>query len=365
MRHTIRPGDRVLDLGAGLGTYAFLAADAGAGRVWAVDGHPVIHVAKTVAQLNGYGDRVTFLRGWIPETVPPEPADVVIFEDFPPRLLDARVWRMLRDLRPATVRSGARFVPSGARILAAPLESDALAAELTLDRETLRHGLDWEATRSYVSNQPHSVTIPLEALLGEGAVLASFAFGEPLDGASLGGEAAVQVRRDGQVHGLAYWFELELGGGERLSNQPGAAPASWGQLYLPVDPPLPVAAGETVRLKVRPERLADGAPGWLAWEVATRSEHRRGHEFQAAPLGLEDLRSASGDVVPCLNDLGRLTVEALALVDGKRTAREITDVLAAQRPGIPRLSLEALVVRQFRGRIVSGPGRAQEDEPDE
>jgi protein arginine N-methyltransferase 1 len=45
----VRPGDRVLEIGSGLGTYAFFAAEAGASKVWAVEGAPIISVAKTLA----------------------------------------------------------------------------------------------------------------------------------------------------------------------------------------------------------------------------------------------------------------------------------------------------------------------------
>ncbi|MGD2175984.1 MAG: 50S ribosomal protein L11 methyltransferase, partial [Candidatus Brocadiaceae bacterium] len=40
IQRAVQPGDRVLDVGTGLGTFAFFAADAGASVVWAVDGDP-------------------------------------------------------------------------------------------------------------------------------------------------------------------------------------------------------------------------------------------------------------------------------------------------------------------------------------
>jgi len=62
-----QPGDKVLEVGTGLGTYAFFAAQAGAGHVWAVDRDPVIHAAAMVCKTNGLHDRITFLRGDICE----------------------------------------------------------------------------------------------------------------------------------------------------------------------------------------------------------------------------------------------------------------------------------------------------------
>ena len=85
----VQPGDRVLEIGSGLGTYAFFAADAGATKVWAVEGAAVVNVAKTLARVNEYTDRVEFIRGWFPGVEIPERVDVLIFEDYPSRLLDA------------------------------------------------------------------------------------------------------------------------------------------------------------------------------------------------------------------------------------------------------------------------------------
>ena len=71
----------MVEIGAGLGTYAFFAAEAGAGKVWAVEGGDVINVAKTLARVNGFAEQVEFVRGWFPGVALPKSVDVLIFED--------------------------------------------------------------------------------------------------------------------------------------------------------------------------------------------------------------------------------------------------------------------------------------------
>ncbi|MDT8370298.1 MAG: hypothetical protein RQ745_13910, partial [Longimicrobiales bacterium] len=44
IREAVREGDRVLEIGTGLGTFAFFAAEAGAGEVVTVDRHPIVHL---------------------------------------------------------------------------------------------------------------------------------------------------------------------------------------------------------------------------------------------------------------------------------------------------------------------------------
>ena len=58
LQATIKPGDVVLDVGAGTGVLSFLALEAGAGHVYAVEQLPVIDVTRQVAQDNGLADRM-------------------------------------------------------------------------------------------------------------------------------------------------------------------------------------------------------------------------------------------------------------------------------------------------------------------
>jgi protein arginine N-methyltransferase 1 len=353
IRSSVRPGDRVLEIGSGLGTFAFFAADAGAARVWAVDGHPVIHVARTIARVNGYAGRVTFLRGWLPDVVPDQPADVVIFEDFPARLLDARTWRLLRDVRRTALAPGARFVPAGAELFVAPVSSDELLRELTLDGEPGLHGLDWSAGRESVVNTPHRLTVPREALLHAGARVGCVEFARDVAASQLGGVSEISVDRAATMHGLAYWFELDLGGGERLSNAPGEAPGSWGHLFLPVDPPLALAAGERLRMGVRAETLPDGAPGWLAWEATAPAGTRRGHEFLGTPMSLGDLLRGSPDAIPELTPGGQTALRVLSLTNGKRSVSDIAHSLMRERPGLSQAEAIQLVIAHLRDRITA------------
>ncbi len=59
IRRLVRPGDVVLDLGAGTGILAMLAARAGAARVHAVESMPIARLAADLVRENRLGDRVT------------------------------------------------------------------------------------------------------------------------------------------------------------------------------------------------------------------------------------------------------------------------------------------------------------------
>lgn len=61
VRAAVKPGDRVLDAGCGMGILSFLALEAGASEVIAVD-RDHVDLARALAKANGYGDRIRFLE---------------------------------------------------------------------------------------------------------------------------------------------------------------------------------------------------------------------------------------------------------------------------------------------------------------
>ncbi len=288
----VREGDRVLEIGTGLGTFAFFAARAGAAKVYAVEAGPVVHMAETLALANGLSGSVEVVRGRIPDLTLPEPVDLVVFEDFPVVLLDVPTYELLRRVQDEYLAPNGRMLPARARIGLAPIQSSSLYEEtFPLDGEDAdTFGLDWGVLRPMLANAPRRVRLSEGVLRGTPVHAAPMRL-LPLPAAEdLTVEAEWTVGESGVVHGLATWFDLELSEERWISNGPTGRTGPWGQVFLPFEEPLAVASGSTLGARVARDPDRGGAPSWLAWECRCGGESRSGHEFAGALLEAEKLR---------------------------------------------------------------------------
>jgi len=76
----VRPGDTVLDVGAGSGILSVFAARAGAARVYAVEQTSIAVLAQELAAANGVAEIVRVVHGDIVDIDLPERVDVIVSE---------------------------------------------------------------------------------------------------------------------------------------------------------------------------------------------------------------------------------------------------------------------------------------------
>ena len=352
IENAVQPGSRVLEVGCGLGTYAMFAARAGAQRVWAIEGDRVVQVARHIARENDLADRIEFLVGWYPDVEPPEPADLVVFEDYGPRLMDARTHRILRHFERVSLATGGHLLPARARIWIAPVHAPR-SCELVqpfAGTEDLLYGFDWESSRYYVANKPLARQVRPEEVIAAPVLLADVPLLPAPTPSRLSGEAEWTFAEAQEVHGLAYWFDLEVEHGAWLTNAPGGEPGSWGHLYLPADRTMPVAPGERFSATVGFDVGPDEEPSWMHWTLTTKGHTWSAHEFASFPATAEDFRRATPEWTPDLGDEGRATLRSLELADGRRAVGDIVSSLIEEGLAKTREQAEQWVARALSGR---------------
>ena len=115
IRAAVRPGDVVVDIGAGSGILSFFAAEAGAAKVYAVEIDPISAAAlRQSIELNpAIADRVCVVEGDAAVVDLPRAADVVVAELIETGLLDEQqvpVFNALR--RRGVIAAATRLVPA-------------------------------------------------------------------------------------------------------------------------------------------------------------------------------------------------------------------------------------------------------------
>jgi histone-arginine methyltransferase CARM1 len=126
-------GKVVLDVGTGTGILAFFALQAGAARVYAVDASNSVHVAKKLAEANGFADRITIINGKIEEITLPEQVDVIISEPIGFLLVHERMLESYVVARDRFLKPDGLMMPTTGSIVLCPVSDEACHKE-QLDR---------------------------------------------------------------------------------------------------------------------------------------------------------------------------------------------------------------------------------------
>ena len=120
---TVRPGDVVLDLGAGMGILSLFACQAGAARVYAVESEPSVELARLVAADNGLEERIICLGERSQDVELPERADVLLTDTTETFGLNGQLLSAVIDARERLLKPEARLLPGEIELRVAPVEA--------------------------------------------------------------------------------------------------------------------------------------------------------------------------------------------------------------------------------------------------
>lgn len=238
IRSVVRPGQLVVDVGAGSGILSFFAAEAGARQVVAVeiDRHLVACLKRSV-EANGFGDIIRVRCGDASTLTLPAAADVVICELIDTGLLDEMQVPVLNALRARGV------IGPATRVLPGRYES-----YVTLGASTFTyygHRILMPAHRWPHYDCPGSgwLAIPFQALTAA-ETLVTVDFHNPV-WPFLQRTIRFTALADGEVNCLCLSGRAVLAAGYET----GATNAFSGDKWLPVGP-IRVTAGQAVTVRI-------------------------------------------------------------------------------------------------------------------
>ena len=289
----VRPGDIVLDVGAGSGILSMFAARAGAARVYAVEQTSIAVLAQELVAANGFETIVRLVQGDVFDIEPPERVDVVVSEWLGGFGIDEGMLVPVIAARDRWLKPGGIMIPHSVTAWAA-LVHDRYLADMV----------------AFLHDNPYGIKLDdlIEKTVNEISYSGTFRHlatgdkrSEPsrlwttdaehitLEQARAPHEAEVRLRvRDhGTANALAFWFSATLAPGVSLSVGPGDPPTHWGMTTAPLRSPVELTPGMVVRARVR---TAPARPigTWTSWAIALPDADWEEHDEQAIWEEIDD-----------------------------------------------------------------------------
>ena len=282
----VRPGDVVLDVGAGSGILSMFAAKAGAARVYAVERTTVAVLARELAIANGLGELIEVMHGDVLDVELPEPVDVIVSEWLGGFGIDEGMLAPVIAARDRWLKPGGAMIP----------QSVTAWAGLVHDRHL-------DETLAFLSGNPYGLTLDGLVEMTVNEILYSGTFRHLAEGdrrsepgrlwttdadrvsleeaeAPHQAETLLQVRDHGTANALAFWFSTDLAPGISLSIGPGDPPTHWGMTTAPLRRPIELTPGLSVRARVR-TAPAQPVGTWTSWAIALPGGEWEEHDEQS------------------------------------------------------------------------------------
>ena len=334
----VKPGDIVVDLGAGAGILTLHACRLGARLVHAIEPNAAIQIAREIVQANGFSDRVAFHQAMSFDVELLEPAKVVVTDPRGVLPLNERAIPTIIDARRRLLKPGGALIPQRDTIWAALVEApDTYHERYDNAWRSANNGFDMEAARRRTINRFGKCCVESNQLLSEPVRWLLLDY-RAIEGASAHSRVQFQVERGGTAHGFALWFDSELIDGISISNRPGQPELIYGQLFFPFQEPLSVLPNQTITVDLR----ADLVAGEYIWQWTTHTTSaaspdkikRLYHQSSlfSSVLRPEQLRKMSDQHVPSLNEEGVIHMRALELMNTHWPLAQIAEAMAAQFP---------------------------------
>jgi type I protein arginine methyltransferase len=326
----IRPGDTVVDLGAGSGILSVLACRAGARRVYAIEDTDAVSLARTLVATTPYRDRIEVIHARSFDITLPEKTDVLVADVHSTFGLQEQGLAAMLDARGRLVKPGGTMVPASMQLCVAPADAGELyASKVDAWRRTV-HDVSLEPVRALAVNVLHPARLTPEQLLAPPVPVCTVDFAHAT-GLHLSGAARVTAVRAGTLYGICGGIVTMLAGHIQISNLPGDhGTSNFAHAFLPIDAPVAVKAGDAIEIQV--DSYDGDELRWIVTVTAADSGATRRFThatFLSRTLSHESLRKRDPQFRPSLRPRTLIERDLLNQIDGTRTVGDIEQWLLA------------------------------------
>jgi SAM-dependent methyltransferase len=281
---TVRPGDVVLDLGAGTGILSLFAARSGARKIYAVERTAMARIARLLVARNGAASRVEVIEAPIEYVTLPRRVDVIVSEWLGAYGVDENLLPLVLLARDRWLKRGGRLLPHRVTAWIAPIRDGDIEAE-----QEFWHGRPYGVDLSVVARAVDEARwsqspLPADRLVATPRLLWSHdLYTCATERAWLPSRASLTLdaARDARLNALTTWFSADFGGDLTLTNSPDAPPTHWGRYVFPLERSLAVTRGTPIAIEFV---CIPAGPGYChtAWSVRVGDGSWEHHDTRRA-----------------------------------------------------------------------------------
>jgi Arginine methyltransferase oligomerization subdomain/Ribosomal protein L11 methyltransferase (PrmA) len=344
LKKVITPETTVMDLGAGLGIHGMIAARLGASKVYLVEPTVVVEVARKVAADNQLA-AVECIQATAEELKLDARVDVIVSVFTGNFLLAEDLLPSLFYARDHFLAPGGQMIPDRGRMEVVPVSApeyyqkyvDAWGKFPGTCAEQGLPEIDYSAMRAYAANYMNYDTAKHMAAeyLAEPASLMELDFNKATK-ADCDSQIDVIVESDGLCHGWVGWFQMRLVD-EWLSTSGKPKATHWSPVFMPLEVPIQVKAGEKLHFALKRAELGD----WT-WTTTHAEVKQRQSTFFSTPLTHARMLKASDNYQPTLSGRGAAACWLLARMNGDVLVSDLAEQLRKEFPELLRTDTEAL-----------------------
>lgn len=257
LRRVIKPGDVVLDIGAGTGIHTLFSLEAGASKAVSIEPGPIVHMAREIFRENGVGDRVRLIEQDIATATPPGRVDVAVSHRGPETAIALAPLLKERWLKP-----GGKLVPFGFRAFAAPVTSSEIERHLEFWRGAPL-GFCMASGSAKAANSRVIARLDGKDLLANRSFLGEINY---LEAREMTANIECVATREGTLNGFGFWYEFLFADGVSLDTGPECELdlAIWPSFLLPIAHRIELKRDDKVKLRFQ------ASPDWRVWSWSGR-----------------------------------------------------------------------------------------------
>ncbi|CDR40018.1 CYFA0S04e01772g1_1 [Cyberlindnera fabianii] len=246
----------VLDVGCGTGVLSMFAAQAGAKHVIAVDMSNIIEMAGKIADLNGFSDKITFVRGKLEDVkLPYDKVDIIISEWMGYFLLYESMLDTVLWARDHYLKEGGLIFPDRVSMHIAGIEDGEYKEEKIHFWENV-YGFDYSPFIDIAMAEPLVDTVDNGHVVTTTGKLTMIDINTvKIEDLAFLSNLTLKATRDDHIHGLVAWFDNWFPSKDKknevfFSTGPHAHYTHWKQTVFYLDDVIDIKKGETVNIKL-------------------------------------------------------------------------------------------------------------------